>query len=237
MAGTIVEVEIPAETFILGHTLKTFEAATFEVEQMVVSHQDSLLPFIWVETRNRDDIEQAFADDESVADFQLIGEVETSRLYHLEWVDRIAALIRILVEEKGTVLSAVGKDNTWRLRMLFVDHDAITYTYEHCKEHGIELKVQNVHEFTADHRSQFELSDEQQTTLRLAYDRGYYSIPREIRAEALAEELGVTHQAVSERLRRGHGNLVKHALMNGSGAPAASQPAQKTPDEEPSSDH
>lgn len=82
------------------------------------------------------------------------------------------------------------------------------------------------------------LSDEQQTTLRLAYDRGYYSIPREIRAKALAEELGVTHQAVSERLRRGRGNLVEHMLVNGFGATMASQlTAQKTPDEDSSPDH
>ncbi|WP_227378576.1 helix-turn-helix domain-containing protein [Haladaptatus halobius] len=41
-----------------------------------------------------------------------------------------------------------------------------------------------------------------------------YSIPRDATANDLAEELGVTHQALSERLRRVHGNLIDHVFLN-----------------------
>ncbi len=45
-----------------------------------------------------------------------------------------------------------------------------------------------------------------------ALEHGYYDVPREASLTDLAERLDVSHQALSERLRRGHGNLVKHAL-------------------------
>jgi predicted DNA binding protein len=35
----------------------------------------------------------------------------------------------------------------------------------------------------------------------------------------VAEELGISHQALSERLRRGHGRLVRNALVVGAASP------------------
>ena len=42
----------------------------------------------------------------------------------------------------------------------------------------------------------------------MAVDMGYFSVPREAATEDLAERLDVSHQAVSERLRRGTKALV-----------------------------
>lgn len=48
-----------------------------------------------------------------------------------------------------------------------------------------------------------------------ALDRGYYDIPRTIDVGGLAEEFGVSRQAVSERLRRGHRTIIKNGLSWG----------------------
>lgn len=47
------------------------------------------------------------------------------------------------------------------------------------------------------------LTPPQRETLKLAYERGYYEIPRGASLMELAGELGVSDQACSERLRRG----------------------------------
>ena len=47
------------------------------------------------------------------------------------------------------------------------------------------------------------LTPTQRETLRLAYERGYYEIPRGTSLMELASDLGVSDQACSERLRRG----------------------------------
>lgn len=41
---------------------------------------------------------------------------------------------------------------------------------------------------------------------------GYYDIPRGCTTKELADELGISDQAVTERLRRAIGSLVRHTL-------------------------
>ncbi|WP_458191145.1 helix-turn-helix domain-containing protein [Haladaptatus sp. NG-WS-4] len=232
MAGTIVEVTFPAKQFALEHTLNTLETVTFEVEQIVATNPDSLMPFIWITTSYRSLLEEAFTADESVAEFQLIADFETEYLYQLEWVDHIEHLIRILVTEKATVLAARGHENTWHLRLLFADHDSVTRTHEYCQEHGIEFDIENIKEFNNQRSARFGLTKTQQNALQLAADRGYYSVPRESTTEELAEALNVCHQALSERLRRGHGTLVDHLLSTSKTAEppetTLTEPDQKT---------
>lgn len=52
------------------------------------------------------------------------------------------------------------------------------------------------------------LSDRQRETLLLAYERGYYEIPRETTTAALAEELGVGRRTAEDHLRRAENKLV-----------------------------
>jgi len=48
----------------------------------------------------------------------------------------------------------------------------------------------------------------------LAYERGYFDTPRETSLEEIAEELGITQQSLSSRLRRGHRRLIKATLSS-----------------------
>lgn len=53
------------------------------------------------------------------------------------------------------------------------------------------------------------LTDTQRETLRLAFDTGYYQQPRETSLEELAEALGVSKSAVSQRLNGAERKLVQ----------------------------
>lgn len=236
MTGTIVDVNFPAEQFALEHTLDVLQTVTFEVEQMVATNNDSLMPFLWIGTTDRTTLEEAFTADESVADFQLIAAFDTDCLYQLEWVEHIDHLIQILVNEKATVLTATGQENTWHLRLLFADHDAVTRTHNYCQEKGIDFEIENIYNFDNQRSDRFGLTGTQQTALRLAAARGYYSIPREASMEDLAEEIGVSHQALSEQLRRGHGNLITNVLVDGLGVPEVPKPEQMEDQQESATD-
>lgn len=232
MTGTIVEVTIPTEQFALEHTLNELETITFEAEQMVATNHDTLMPFIWIDSSDPTRLETAFRADESVAEFQRIAEFKTDCLYQLEWVDRISHLIRILIDEKGTVVSATGHNDTWNLRLLFADRDAAARTNAHCEERGIDLGIESIHEFTNHSDSRSVITGSQQKTLQIAADRGYYSIPRETTAKDLAEEFGISHQAFSERLRRAHSNLVTHVFGQSAGETESPEPKDATTDDE-----
>jgi len=57
-----------------------------------------------------------------------------------------------------------------------------------------------------------ELTDMQEKTLRIAYDSGFYDVPRRTSIERLARLLGVSPHAVSETIRRAHRRLVANYL-------------------------
>lgn len=46
---------------------------------------------------------------------------------------------------------------------------------------------------------------------------GYHGVSRESTLEEFADELDVSHRALSERPRRGRGSLVRNTLTTGSG--------------------
>jgi len=48
---------------------------------------------------------------------------------------------------------------------------------------------------------------------RLPGSRGLYTVPREVELVDIAADLGISHQALSERLRRGIDALIQDTLM------------------------
>lgn len=56
------------------------------------------------------------------------------------------------------------------------------------------------------------LTGKQHVTLAAAVDMGYFQVPRQADQSDLADELGVTEQAVSERLRRACETVVAEAV-------------------------
>lgn len=52
------------------------------------------------------------------------------------------------------------------------------------------------------------LSGKQKEALKLAYESGYYEVPRKVELAAIAKKLGITSQALSERLRKAERSLL-----------------------------
>lgn len=58
------------------------------------------------------------------------------------------------------------------------------------------------------------LTDRQREALRLAYEMGYFEIPRTTSLDAVAAELGITASSLSERLRRAQTHLVEETVVS-----------------------
>lgn len=69
------------------------------------------------------------------------------------------------------------------------------------------------HRIESGQEPEFGLTASQWKTLALAVERGYYDIPRRCTTAELADELDISAQAVTERLRRGITNLTRHTLL------------------------
>ncbi|WP_227378582.1 helix-turn-helix domain-containing protein [Haladaptatus halobius] len=211
--GTVAELAIPADEFALRQTLTTIDGLTVEDERIAAHNGDSIMPYVWLRNKNQDMTEAALADDPTVEQVELLADLKSEWLYKMEWVDQIETLIQILVEEDGTILAATGNEDWWMLRILFPDREALSQTYEYCQEQDLSLDVRQIHQLEDGRQDRFGLTDEQQEILVLAAEHGYYEVPREVSAEELADDVGISHQAVSERLRRGHDKLVTNVLL------------------------
>lgn len=216
MTATVAEVIVSAGDFALYKTFEKLEDVQFEVERMV-AQDDRILPFVWATYDDPEALTQALDDDPTTAGVEVLVDLDGERLYRMVWVDRIDALVYALIEEKGTVLSASGRNGKWVLRFLFAERESLSRTYDHCANRGLDLEIERVFNIDDGRQGRFGLTDKQQDMVRQAFEHGYYSIPRETSAQDLANEIGISHQALSERLRRAHESIIANTVMIGQG--------------------
>jgi predicted DNA binding protein len=115
-------------------------------------------------------------------------------------------------EHAATAQKATAANGEWQLHVLFSDRNALSATNEFAKENDIGFTLERIYGPENFETTRHNLTNLQHETLALAVEKGYYEVPREIDAKGLADELDISHQALSERHRRATKNLVLSAL-------------------------
>jgi predicted DNA binding protein len=76
------------------------------------------------------------------------------------------------------------------------------------------MRLDTLHRLESEsHDDGSSLTDSQREALLLAYERGYYDSPRTTNLSDLGEFLGISRQAVSNRLKRGTRQLIEETLV------------------------
>ncbi|HET7325284.1 MAG TPA: bacterio-opsin activator domain-containing protein [Halococcus sp.] len=213
--ATIAEIELDSTDFALYETLDTLDGIEFEVERVVAHDTDYVMPYVWVSGTDRDTIEDALAADPSVEDVELQSDNGDHWLYQMRWTDQIHTLVQLLVEEDSTILTAFGKEGRWDLRVLFPDREALSRIYEYYEDSGLPVTLRRVYDHDDARAKQYALTDEQKEALTTGFEKGFFEVPRAITLNELADELDISHQALSERLRRAYSNMVHEGLLVG----------------------
>ena len=222
--GTIVDASVPTDQFALSDTFAAVDDAEFESVRVVAHGTGHPMPFLWGSASDRDALYAALSADSSTSAVRRLADNDDRCLFRVEWNAAIGTVVGLLVEEGGTLLGARGSDGRWTLQMLFPDHDAVSATFEVCADAGVDLTIRRVNGVTDSiSNGGVGLSADQHEALRAAFETDYYAVPRGMTLEALACELDVSHQALSERLRRGHRNLIANTLFD------APEPVQRMP--------
>lgn len=219
--STIVELTVPADQFALQQTLERVPEAEFDVVRMTASGTESVMPFIWATADDLDALHHALEDDPSTTSVEVLGELEDQSLLRMDWRAKVRVFVCILLEEDATIVEATAEHGRWYFRVLFPKRDSVSAANESCQKYDIDLQVERVNELTDSfHQGQFGLSDAQFEAIVRAYETGYYRVPRQSNLEELANQMGVSHQALSERLRRGHERLIQNGLRPRNAVPA-----------------
>jgi predicted DNA binding protein len=211
--SVIAELSVPGDDFGLGQVLEVVSGFTIELESMVPMGARAI-PFFWVHNSHRDSFTTNLTDQELVADITEIDATNGKTLYALDWNGGSDKLFAGIQQQRAQVLSATGTPREWEFELRFPTHEALSEFQRHCLSEQIALDVSRIYNPTRpDSGPWFGLTPVQRETLLLAIDRGYYAIPRQCTTLELGDELGVSDQAIMERLRRAIVTLVSNTVQ------------------------
>jgi predicted DNA binding protein len=212
----IVEFAIPADEFLLGEALCATPRAVVEIEQVVAHADERVTPYFWIAEGDIDAFEAAFPSDPSVEDVACVGDFDGSRLYRADWRDEGSAVVEAFRTIDMVLLEATGQDRRWQLRLRFDDWAGFDTFNGYRRDNDLSTTVERIyHPDEPNAGGQHGLTPVQRETLVAALEAGYYDEPRRVTHGQLADRLGVSQQAVSDRLHRAHGNLVASSLTVG----------------------
>ncbi|AZH26194.1 bacterio-opsin activator domain-containing protein [Haloplanus aerogenes] len=211
--SVILEFSIPSEEFTLGRVLSGPPRMHCELERIVPTG-DMVMPFVWATGDDHEGFAESIRDNPVVKELLVLDTVGESGLYRIEWTEEPTDLIEGIATTDAVVLEAYGNEN-WNFRLRFPDHDALSEFHTYLLEHDIPCHIDRTYTLTETGKGgyRFDLSQEQREALVLALQRGYFATPSEMMLDELADELGITRQALSTRIRRGNEQVLRAVLL------------------------
>ena len=209
-----MEVGVPTTDFPLGRALAPAgEDARFELGRMIPT-SDRIIPFLFVENTDIEALEARLAANDNVGNATLVDDFDGQALFRLEWPTGTDGFVHAVNDHGAAILEGIGTDERWEFQLRFPDSADIGAFNADCKRAGVDLDLKRLYHPDEPPVESSGLTPTQRETLLTALEAGYFAIPRRITAEELAAELGVSDQAVSERLRRAQ-TAVFSALLLG----------------------
>ena len=213
--ATVMEFTSPVAEFPLGSVFENLPGVTVELERLI-PHETLIIPYFWVRDVETEDIEAAFEAHSGVSNIRVVDSVEDEYLMRAEWESEYFGILSALAKANVVVLSGIGTKEEWRFEVRGESQETLAEFREYCQENDIPIAITAVHAMLPIQGEGYELTETQREALVLAYERGYFDSPREASLEEIADELGITQQSLSSRLRRGHRRLIGATLSSSS---------------------
>lgn len=219
--SVIAELRIPSADFELGRILDLTDGVSVDLEALVPAGERAV-PFFWAHGIDAESFAARLRASAGVDGVEIVEKFEDQTLYGLDWKGEDDRLLSGVRANCGQILRAAGSDDEWRFELRFPDHDALSAFRTHCTDADVTLSVARVyHPSQPDDGPRFGLTEHQHEALTLAVEMGYYDVPRRCNTVEVADELGISDQALTERLRRGISTLAANTVFASVDATAA----------------
>lgn len=210
--SVIAEISLPGDEFELGRILDLTSEETVELESLVPAESRSV-PYFWIHGGDVEAFAERLAAKEEVIGFSVIDDYDDRALCALEWSGD-GIVFRTVSELEAYILRGVGTADAWRFELRFSSRDSLSTFREICQSGGLSFEVLRIYNpERPDLGPWYGLTERQREAIVLAVESGYYDIPRDCTTVELADELGISDQAVTERLRRAIATLVGNTLL------------------------
>lgn len=214
--GLVAEYEITCDALPFTDVAASLPGATLEID-IQYNHGDRP-PFIVHVTDDPDaSVEEVFASSPFVAEYTLVGRAgETRRYKTLPAVGENAQLgehldlsgLRSLATTEAIIERIRVTETGWIQSGWFTDRTTIDAFRTFWQDNG-EFSLQRLTRDGEPERPGDGLTDLQHEALRVAYEMGYFDIPRRASLTDIAAELAIAPSSLSERLRRAQTHLLE----------------------------
>ncbi|NLV05997.1 winged helix-turn-helix transcriptional regulator [Haloarcula rubripromontorii] len=217
-AGTSLEKSLGVDLclshpeLILTDTIESSPDVTVRPEQMVDDGTSSLL-VIEAAGETLDQFETALERDSTVCDHLVLDWTETSRVYRVEVADSAVRITPSLVRAGGRALDIKGTSGQWLVHAQFRSRAALSQFRAECSDRNITFRLDRLYWTSGEvNAGACGLTADQQVALETAHREGYFDVPRGISQAELADKLGISPSAMSQRIRRGMDQVVGSEL-------------------------
>ena len=211
--GFIDEIHLVHDDLALASTIADHPETTFRYEYET-SSDDRRLQFFSVFSDDEAAVEASMASDPTVSDPTRIATFENRTIYRVALETDLGPLPECGGEHGLFVFAVTSGERGWIARVYLPDRDALTAFRARCRGRGISFRVTQLYDTSVSDSGTFHLTDQQHEILMMAYYGGYFDIPRRMTQDDLAERLGVSDSAVSQRLRRAIAELIAATIEN-----------------------
>jgi predicted DNA binding protein len=199
---------------LMEATVAAVPETVFRMEDLQVLDDGPAKYLFWAEGGARDRLDDALAADPTVASFTCLTALSDRRLYRVSFAGEM--------KQRMTYLAAAANDIVYlemrsthertRIRARVPTRAALRDYVETCRERGLDVTVTGLYRADEEGRSRYGLTDPQREALLRAYEAGYFDSDRGATLATIADDLGISRQALAGRLRRGHRQLVAATL-------------------------
>lgn len=208
--SVIAEFSVRHPGLALATALDVVEGVELDLIQQVGTDPERPYLFVWAGGDDLDAFEAAVDADPTVDSGECYTELDDRRLYRMQITDDAEVVSYPMWVELGAdQLEARWRDGWWHNRMRFPDRDALVTYREWSGDHGFDFDLHRIYGDDDSRPTDTLLTADQREALQVAQDMGYFEIPRAVSMADVADAIGISSQAVSERLRRAHQVLVE----------------------------
>ena len=207
----IADITVPADSFALGRMLRDIAGIEIELER-IVPLQEAVMPLIWISGTDSARVENVLREHPRTQTVEQLTTTKDKMLFEVHWSTEIDGLVGALVDTQGKILEATGTDETWDFRLRFGSHTQLSTFNMALTEDNIPVTLRHIYNPTP-REDKPALSAVQQQTLLMAYDKGYFRVPRRTTLSELAESEDISDSALSQRIRRGMAGLIEQMLL------------------------
>lgn len=211
--AVIAQLGVDADAFDLGRVTGLVDGVTVELER-VVPTGGAVMPYFWAQAPDFERFENTVRESDLVESLAVVSRVDDRVLYEVTWTEGVTNLTRTLAASGATVLRGYGSD-TWTFELRFVDHADLHAFHDRCRDAGIDFEVERVYSLADESSTALDLglTADQHDALVVAVERGYFEVPRRATLDDVADALGISQQAASERVRRGANAALSELLF------------------------